>query len=217
MGRQGCRQGFVVHICKTDTFVRYFAAMPESTPKKRPDAATRRAQLLAAADAVFAEHGVQAPLELIVERAGVGRATLYRQFPDRRAIMLALLESAVQRLEAVAATLHGRDDAFFVLLERVAQRMAYSAALSDYWRTCGQDDHIFEETRLRAWRVFGDAITRAQQSGLLQPHVSIDDVDLLSSMLGSALRGKTAQERTRLARRAFDILCSGLRIHPPSH
>ena len=44
----------------------------------RPPSAERRAQLLDAADAVFAEHGVTAPLDLIVERAQVGRATLYR-------------------------------------------------------------------------------------------------------------------------------------------
>lgn len=188
--------------------------MSAPAPKKRPDAATRRAQLLAVADAVFAEHGVQAPLELIVERAVVGRATLYRQFPDRRAIMLALLEGAVQRLEAVADTLRERDDAFFVLLERVAQRMAYSAALSDYWRTCAQDDRTFEQARLRAWGVFAGAIARAQRSGLLQQQVSMDDVDLLSSMLGSALRGKTPQEREVLARRALDIMCNGLRTRP---
>ena len=51
---------------------------------KRPDAATRRAQLLDAADTVFTQHGVNAPLELVVEQAGVGRATLYRHLagPD---------------------------------------------------------------------------------------------------------------------------------------
>ena len=48
---------------------------------KRPSADIRRAQLLDAADAVFSEHGVTAPLDLVVERAEVGRATLYRQFP----------------------------------------------------------------------------------------------------------------------------------------
>lgn len=185
--------------------------MSDAVPSKRPDAATRRAQLLAAADAVFAEHGVQAPLELIVERAGVGRATLYRQFPDRRAIMLGLLEGAVQRLEAVAATLSERDDAFFVLLKRMAQRMAYSAALSDYWRTCAQDDHTFEQARMRAWQVFRAPMERAQRSGLLRADVSMADVDLLSSMLGSALRGQTPQVRAQLAQRALQIMCQGLR------
>lgn len=37
----------------------------------RPDAALRRRQILDAADEVFSEHGVNAPLELVVERAGL--------------------------------------------------------------------------------------------------------------------------------------------------
>ncbi len=52
-----------------------------STP--RPPSAERRAQLLDAADAVFVEHGVTAPLDLIVERAQVGRATLYRRLASK--------------------------------------------------------------------------------------------------------------------------------------
>ncbi|MEZ5608284.1 MAG: helix-turn-helix domain-containing protein [Burkholderiaceae bacterium] len=68
---------------------------PIHSPSRRPpsasDPATRRAQLLDAADACSPIHGVNAPLELVVQHAGVGRATLYRQFPDRHAILLALL------------------------------------------------------------------------------------------------------------------------------
>ena len=66
----------------------------------RPSSAERRAQLLDAADAVFAEHGVTAALDLVVERAQVGRATLYRQFPDRRAI-----PNARNRLDYIASSL----------------------------------------------------------------------------------------------------------------
>ena len=45
---------------------------------QRADAAARRALILDAADHVFGQHGVTAPLDLVVERAQVGRATLYR-------------------------------------------------------------------------------------------------------------------------------------------
>ncbi|MFD2378996.1 TetR/AcrR family transcriptional regulator [Ottowia pentelensis] len=85
--------------------------MPSSTTK-RSDPATRRAQLLDAADAVFTTHGVNAPLELVVQHAGVGRATLYRQFPDRHAILLALLERSAQRTQDRAQSLKDRPDAF---------------------------------------------------------------------------------------------------------
>ncbi len=44
---------------------------------------------------VFGQHGVTAPLDLVVERPGVGRATLYRNFPDRTALIEALLDCTV--------------------------------------------------------------------------------------------------------------------------
>src|SRR5256885_8030391 len=91
---------------------------------KRPSADIRRAQLLDAADDVFSEHGVTAPLDLVVERAEVGRATLYRQFPDRRALMLALLERSLDNMRLAAEAMAEDDDAFYKLLSRLAERIA---------------------------------------------------------------------------------------------
>jgi len=65
---------------------------------QRADAAARRALILDAADHVFGQHGVTAPLDLVVERAQVGRATLYRNFPDRTALIQALLQRTVDRI-----------------------------------------------------------------------------------------------------------------------
>ncbi|RZJ87836.1 MAG: TetR/AcrR family transcriptional regulator, partial [Brevundimonas sp.] len=66
----------------------------------RKDAAVRRSAILDAARAVFAENGIDAPLDLIAERAGVGRATLYRNFPGRTEIALAVLMDDVADLGA---------------------------------------------------------------------------------------------------------------------
>jgi len=50
----------------------------------RADAERNRAALLAAAREIFGEHGLDASLDEIARRAGVGNATLYRRFPTRR-------------------------------------------------------------------------------------------------------------------------------------
>src|SRR5690349_8479952 len=50
----------------------------------RADAERNRAALLASAREVFGEHGLDASLDEIARRAGVGNATLYRRFPTRR-------------------------------------------------------------------------------------------------------------------------------------
>jgi len=57
----------------------------------RADAARNRDAIVAVARDVFAEHGLEAPLEAIAARAGVGIATLYRRFPTREKLVAAAL------------------------------------------------------------------------------------------------------------------------------
>ena len=180
------------------------------TPTRRPDAATRRAQLLDAADAVFIAHGVNAPLELVVERAGVGRATLYRQFPDRDAILLALIERTTELLQAQAQALQDRPDAFFALMEYMSERIMRSPALSDYWRSSSLSDPRFAHVRHQVWNTFAPALERAQAQGLVRADVQARDLSLLIGMLGAALRGTSDAERRRLAQQALDIIRRGL-------
>ena len=53
----------------------------------RTDAARNRAVIVSVARDVFAEQGLEAPLEAIAVRAGVGIATLYRRFPTREKLV----------------------------------------------------------------------------------------------------------------------------------
>ncbi|MDH1253474.1 TetR/AcrR family transcriptional regulator [Comamonas thiooxydans] len=177
----------------------------------RPPSAERRAQLLDAADAVFAEHGVTAPLDLIVERAQVGRATLYRQFPDRRAIMLALLERSVEKTRAAAASWKDDDQAFFKLLALVGERIAVSATLVDYWRTVDQSDAEVIHARQQMWLVFEEPMKRAVAKGLCKQVLNAKDLSLVFGMLGGALRGETPAQRKQLARRALQIILDGIK------
>jgi len=177
----------------------------------RPPSAERRAQLLDAADAVFAEHGVTAPLDLIVERAQVGRATLYRQFPDRRAIMLALLERSVEKTRAAAAAWKDDDQAFFKLLALVGERIAVSATLVDYWRTVDQSDAEVIHARQQMWLVFEEPMKRAVAKGLCKQALNAKDLSLVFGMLGGALRGETPAQRKQLARRALQIILDGIK------
>ena len=59
----------------------------------RADARRNHDQLLIAAGELFAERGIDVPLEEISRRAGVGIGTLYRHFPTRNA----LIESVYRR------------------------------------------------------------------------------------------------------------------------
>ncbi|KAB7772519.1 TetR/AcrR family transcriptional regulator [Xanthomonas maliensis] len=176
----------------------------------RPDAALRRRQILDAADEVFSEHGVNAPLELVVARAGLGRATLYRNFPDRLALMIALLERGLDGLERLVADLGDRPDGLAVLVHDVAEHVAQSAPLVDFWRSLERAHPAVEAADRRLLSIFLPLVRRAQAAGLCRPDLDDEQILLVIDMLGSCLRGNDEAERKRLARRSASLLLQAL-------
>jgi AcrR family transcriptional regulator len=77
------------------------ADLPVAGPRReRADAARNRERILAAARRLIAERGVRhVSLEQIAAEAGVGRATLFRRFPDRASLLRALLDEHERRLQ----------------------------------------------------------------------------------------------------------------------
>src|SRR4051794_6769692 len=67
-------------------------------PPLRADARRNYQRLLAAASDLFADRGPEAPLDEIARRAGVGNATLYRHFPTRRDLLVAVCVGDVEKL-----------------------------------------------------------------------------------------------------------------------
>src|SRR5258708_7601532 len=82
----------------------------------RADARRNRDQILSAARDVFVEVGPGAPFDAIARRAGVGIATLYRRFPDRQALMRAVVLDVVGHVGHEArVALSEEPDAFTAL------------------------------------------------------------------------------------------------------
>ncbi|MEU8137749.1 TetR/AcrR family transcriptional regulator [Streptodolium elevatio] len=76
---------------------------------QRADARLNRERIVAAAREVFAEDGPDASLNEIARRAGVGPGTLYRHFPNRRALAAAVVVERVEILVAHADRLLATD------------------------------------------------------------------------------------------------------------
>src|SRR6195952_4450238 len=77
-------------------------------PRKRADARRNEQPLLDAAAAVFVSSGVEAPVRAIAARAGVGTGTIYRHFPTRSDLIVAVYRHQVEACaEAGPALLAG--------------------------------------------------------------------------------------------------------------
>jgi AcrR family transcriptional regulator len=66
-----------------------------AAPSKRKDAQRNKATLLDAAAAVFVTSGVEAPVRDIATKAGVGLGTIYRHFPTRADLIIAVYQHQV--------------------------------------------------------------------------------------------------------------------------
>ncbi|HEX8299273.1 MAG TPA: helix-turn-helix domain-containing protein, partial [Rubricoccaceae bacterium] len=72
---------------------------PIGTRKPRPDAQRNRSHILDVAEQYFSEQGVAGSMDAIAKRAGIGPGTLYRHFPNREALLAALLQARNEELE----------------------------------------------------------------------------------------------------------------------
>src|SRR3977135_786190 len=84
--------------------------MPRPTsrpPARRADAARNRGKILAAARIAFADPEADVSMREISRRAGVGMATLYRNFPGRRELLEALYTDEVNAICKAAGTVDG--------------------------------------------------------------------------------------------------------------
>jgi AcrR family transcriptional regulator len=81
-----------------------------SRRSERADARANRARLIEAARAVFSERGLAAEMKEIAERAGVGVGTIYRNFPSKEDLVLAIMRDALAGAVAEARLAEAADD-----------------------------------------------------------------------------------------------------------
>jgi AcrR family transcriptional regulator len=162
--------------------------------------ANRRA-LIAAAREVFAEAGFSAPLSAVAKRAGVGQGSLYRHFPDRIALAVAVFDDNITDLEELGA----RPDARLAdLFDQVSEQAIGSTALIDMI-TSERHDPRAEHLAARVAAVADRMLARDRAQGRIAAHVVTDDVMLSVAMLAFVLSQSDAAERPAVAERARRI------------
>ena len=184
-----------------------------SRPAPRPvrkDAVQNRAALLQAARVVLSEQGLDAPLDLIAEKAGVGRGTLYRHFADRTELALAVLEADVADLGRRTDE-QGDDPAvFFWFLDRLAEDMIRNAGLAGLVRNVRSPDAL-TPLRQSLMEAGAASLRRAQAAGLVREDLRPMDIRLIATLLGAGFQGADAAERQAVSLRTRAIVLDGLK------
>ena len=182
-----------------------------ASPDRRSDARANRRALLEAAQEVFAEGGPEASMSSVARCAGVSRATLYRNFPDREALAFAVLEQNVEALEERAARLEGTEDAFVEMLRLVVDQQVKVQSLVPVLAASAENASVLEA---RLVKLFEEPVRSAQASGRLRSSFEASDILWLVDMLGAALRDDAPDQRQRQADRALSVVLDGLLAAP---
>ena len=171
--------------------------------------------LLDAAAKLFTAHGVDYPLEEVAREAGVGIATLYRNFPTRNALIEAVYRREVALLcDSVDALLDTRTpfDALDAWMHNfvayVTTKRGLSAALR---QMIDEDPDLFNQTRQNIYAAAGRVLDAAVASGAVEPVLSADDlVRAMSSICGTVDDTDHMDRATRL----IEVLLNGMRTTP---
>src|SRR5215469_14963377 len=174
----------------------------------RVDAERNRIALLDAARQVFAEQGLEAPLEEIALRAGVGIATLYRRFPTRgQLVAAALVDKIAQYAEAAEQALAIPDpwEGFASFVERICELQADDRGLSDLLSMTLPTDERIEQLRKIANQRVARLVARAKATGRLRREFVAEDL-LVLLVANASVVHVTSQEAPEAWRRFVALM-----------
>jgi len=182
-----------------------------ATPKllTRRDARERRERLIEAAAKVFMKEGFDAPLERVADEANVGRGTLYRNFPDRQAIALAVLQTYLDDLSDKIQQCGDSDDALFVGIRALANLTIASNGFQKALPIRRQSPEYIRSVRAGIETILAKPLERAKSAGLIRQDFPMEDIHYLPLMLAAG--GLSPQDGDTEAgmRRAFDLMAHG--------
>jgi AcrR family transcriptional regulator len=184
----------------------------------RADARQNRERILAAARDVFVEQGAGAPLEEISRRAGTGIATLYRRFPDRRALMRAVVLDSLAHTTGEARSAAEEEPDAFRALTRYMHRaldIRVAAVIPALLEEISMADSEIDAASDEGARMIQELIDAAKREGTLRPDVTFADIGTLIVRLSRPLPGRFTRElNDQLGHRHLDLLINGLRAVP---
>ncbi|QEH39036.1 DNA-binding transcriptional regulator EnvR [Aquisphaera giovannonii] len=177
----------------------------------RADAQRNMQALLRTAVKVFATSGVDCPVRRIAEEAGVGVGTVYRHFPTRADLIVAVFRHEVDACADAAAALSAEHEPEEALRRWIGRYVDFLAAKRGLAAALHSGDPAYDalpayfDERLRP--ALGGLLDSAASAGRIRAGVDPHDLLWAVASLGASPRG---QDPSR-ARRMIGLLLDGLR------
>lgn len=149
------------------------------SPTRRADAERNREKILAAARAAFADPDAQISMAEISRRAGVGMATLYRNFPGRRELLEALYTDEVDAICEAAETVDGETPgaALMAWLHRFfAFYTSKRHVASELLTHVDSSNPMFNENRARVLAAGRPLLVAAQHANEVRDDLTLEQV-----------------------------------------
>lgn len=192
---------------------------PSPHANRGPGAASQnRAALISAAREVFAAHGLAAPLNAVAKVAGVGQGSLYRHFPTRLSLAVAVFQQNLDDLEALAnepsSTL---EDVLGLVTEQAIVSTALFELVADGRNGQGEGDDDAgpgetgeaDDLTPRITGILAAKLPEAQAAGRVPAWVTVDEVGLGIMMLASTLARTPHAQRRETAASIWKLLPFG--------
>ena len=180
--------------------------------RQRADAQRNRRRLLQAATELFSERGLEVGVADIAARAGVGRGTLFRNFPSKEHLIAAIV---VERMHESIARAHAALDAgdpgeaLFELIDSAINRSQSDRALLDALSDTWLANPEIRAAHAEMLTVLERLVTRAQAAGAVRDDISaIDVVIMIKGVCESARQFQHLGEE--VTARQLDLVCSAI-------
>lgn len=160
---------------------------------RRADAERNRDRILAAARTAFADPDAEVSMAEISRRAGVGMATLYRNFPGRQELLEALYTDEVDAVCEAAGTTGGETPGV-ALVAWLHRFSAFSNSkrhiAAELLKQTGRSIPLFASSRTRVITAGRPLLAAAQQAGEVRADLTLEQIlDMIVAI--AAIHGDT--------------------------
>ncbi|MGC0342814.1 TetR/AcrR family transcriptional regulator [Streptomyces sp. SLBN-8D4] len=188
-----------------------------TVPVRRRDARRNRELLVEAAHEVFTEQGLEAPLDVIARRAGVGNATLYRHFPSRAALVDAVFRDPLTSTMAAGERARAATDPWEGLvgyLQTVFAVLATDRGTNDLMTTHLEGIESLQAVHAHNRATMDLLLRRGREEGSIRADATTEDVLFALAALGRAVPSLATAAGPEAWRRPLALLLDGLRASP---